>query len=57
MSPKIGLYNHVFVETNVFGMSKDSESDAKQLFRNATVEAYTSWEVPVPDKDTNVINS
>ena len=57
MSPKIGLYNHVFVETNVFGMSKDSESDAKQLFRNATVEAYTSWEVPVPDEDTNVINS
>ena len=57
MIPEIGLNTQVFFETNVFGTSEDLESDAKELLRNATVEAYTSLEVPVPDQDTDYINS
>ena len=57
MIPEIGLHTQVFFETNVFGTSEDSELDAKELLRNATVEAYTSLEVPVPDQDTDDINS
>ena len=56
MIPEIGLHTQVFFETNVFGTSKDSESDAKELLINATVEAYTSMEVPIPDQDTDDIN-
>ena len=55
--PEIGLHTKVFFETNVFTTSKDSESDAKELLRNATVEAYASLEVPVLDQDSNDINS
>ena len=49
MIPEIGLHTRVFFETNVFGMSEHSESDANELLANAPVEAYTSLEVPVPD--------
>ena len=55
--PKIDLHTQVFFETNLFGTSEDSELDAKELLRNATVEAYNSLEVPVLDQDTDDINS
>ena len=57
MIPEIGLHTQVFFETNVFSMSEHWESDAKELLANAAVEAYTSLEVPVPDQDTDDINS
>ena len=38
-------------------MSEHLESDANELLVNAPVEAYTGLEVPVPDQDTNDINS
>ena len=55
--PEIGLHTQVFFETNVFGTSEDSESDVKELLKNATVEAYTSLDVLVPGQDTDDINS
>ena len=57
MIPEIGLHTQGFFETTVFGTSEDSESDAMELVRNMTVVAYTSLEVPVPDQDTDDINS
>ena len=57
MIPEIGLHTRVFLETNVFGISKHSESDANELLANAPVEAYTSLEVPVTDQDTDDLNS
>ena len=57
MIPEIGLDTRVFLETNVFGMSEHLESDANELLGNAPVEAYTGLEIPVPDQDTNDINS
>ena len=57
MIPKIGLHAQVLFRTNVFGTREALESDIKELLRNVTVQAYTSLEVPVPDQDTNDINS
>ena len=57
MIPEIGIHTRVFFETNDFGTSEHSESDANELLANAPVEAYTSLEVPVPDQDTDDLNS
>ena len=56
MIPEIGLLTQGFFETSDVGTSEDLESDAKELLSNATMEAYTSLEVPVPDQDTDDIN-
>ena len=55
--PEIGLHIQVFFETNVFGVTDDLELDAKELLRNAIVEAYTSLWVSVLGQDTDNINS
>ena len=57
MTLEIGLHTEGFFKTNVFGKSEELGLDAKELLVNATVEAYTSLEVPVPDQDTDDINS
>ena len=57
MIPEIGLHTRVSFETNVFGTSEHSESDANELLANAPVEAYSSFKVPVPDQDTDDLNS
>ena len=56
MIPDIGLHTRVCFETNVFGTSEHSESDANELLANAPVEAYPSFEVPIPDQDTDDLN-
>ena len=53
----IGLYTKVLFETIIFGTSKDSELNVKELDKNATVDTYNSLEVPIAEQDTDDIHS
>jgi len=46
-----------FLELNVYGTADDPRSAAETMISNATVEAYTSLEIPVPSQDVDDNNT
>jgi hypothetical protein len=46
-----------FLEVNVYETADDPQSAAETMISNATVEAYTSLEIPVPSQDVDDNNT
>jgi len=53
------LVRHVkhFLEWNVCQAGVDPQSDTERILLHATVEAYNSLKIPVPDQDVDADNT
>jgi len=53
------LRDHIvqFFTHNVSQIAKDPESDAERILLHASVQAYNSLEIPVPDQDVDENNA
>jgi len=57
MIPELGDHIVQFFTYNVCQAAKDPESDAERILLHATVQAYNSLEIPVPDQDVDENNA
>ena len=55
----LDLINQVqeFLERNLYKTTNDPQSAAKRMVSDATVQAYTSLEIPVPSQDIDNNNA
>jgi len=57
MTPELGEHIVQFFACNVCQVAKDPELDAESILLPATVQAYNSLEIPVPDQDVDENNA
>ena len=46
-----------FLERNIYETANDPQSAAKRMVLDATMQAYTSLEIPVPSQDVDEHNA
>jgi len=57
MIPELGEHIVQFFACNVYQAANDPESDAESILLHATVQAYNSLEIPIPDQDVDKKNA